>query len=81
MSYMSCPKCGQTVHESDYVHRGCSYCKENHQRIHGDKLVVEVVNSQGDKVDEFVVTLSAEQAEKCREVGLNTMLQAYLDKL
>ncbi len=81
MSYTSCPKCWRTIHESDFVHRSCSYCRQQHPETDGQKLVVEVVNSRGEKVDEYVVTLTDEQAKKCLEVGLNTMLQAYLDNL
>ncbi len=81
MSYMSCPKCGQTMHESDYVHRGCSYCRERRHKTSRNKIVVEVVNTVGDKVDEYVITLSDEQVKKCLEVGFDTILQTYLDKL
>ncbi len=39
MSYMSCPRCGKTVHESDFVHRGCPYCHRQHTETDGRKVV------------------------------------------
>ncbi len=81
MSYMSCPRCWRTIHESDFVHRSCSYCRSQHPETDGHKVVVEFVNNSGDTVEEVVVTLTDEQAQKCMEVGLSKMLKSYIENL